>query len=217
MAPVASQERTSRDHQAITQKFKSEKDSRNMKSKQIPFSSKILNCSLTHGGELRKKRKGRGARPLSKKDPIHLVLKSTLALKQWNFRLPKNHQIISKLIYKLSVTYGIKIDQKAIAYDHIHLLVRVKNRELYKRFIKHLAGQIAQLVTDARSESSSLKKQALQFFKHRPFTRIVKGWRDFLKAKDYVKLNEQEAMGNIPHRRHRLAGLEPHEYHHIWS
>ena len=181
--------------------------------------------SLSYGGELRKKRKGRGARPLSSKEPIHLVLKGTLAQKQWSFRLPRNHQIVHALIYKFSKLYGIRIDQKAVHFDHIHFVLRVPNRTLYKRFIRRLSGAIAVLVTDGgpvgagrvAGGKKSLKDRGFKFFKHRPFSRVIRGWRAYQQALAYVKLNEQEAMGNIPVRDRRLKDLEPHEYCWVWS
>lgn len=184
---------------------------------QLSLSAKIFGHSLSYGGKLRNERKGRGARPLSSKEPIHLVLKGTLAKKEWNFRLPQNHQTVSKLIYELSRTYGIRIDQKAIQQDHVHLVLRVKNRTLYKRFIRRLAGQIAQQVTDARSSAKSLKEQGLKFFKHRPFTRVVRGLKAYTIVRAYVRLNEQEALGNIRYRKDRLRGLQPHEWGFVWS
>ena len=184
---------------------------------QFKFDSKNLNYSLAHGGELRKKRSGRGARPLSSKEPLHLVIKGTLARKEWSFRLPKNHKIVSELIYKLSNLYGIRIEQKAIANDHIHFVLRVKNRALYKRFIRRLSGQIAQrVVTDAQTSAKSLKALGLKFFKHRPFSRVVRGRKAHQTVIIYVKLNEQEALGNIPYRKRRTRGLEPDDWHHLW-
>ncbi|MGE0631842.1 MAG: transposase [Pseudobdellovibrionaceae bacterium] len=186
--------------------------------KNQPFLDKeLFSHSLSYGGVLRKKRKGRNARPLSPKDSIHLVLKGTLAKKEWSFRLPKNHQIVSVLLNRHSKAYGIRIDQKAIQGDHIHLLLRVRNRSLYKRFIRSLSGQIAMLVTDARNATKSLKKEGLRFFKYRPFTRVVKGWKPYQTAKAYLKLNEQEALGNIPYRKQRLKDLEAHEWHFVWT
>ncbi|MGE3756316.1 MAG: transposase [Pseudobdellovibrionaceae bacterium] len=184
---------------------------------QLKFNSKIYNTCLAYGGELRKKRKGRGARPLSSREPIHLVLKGTLAKKEWSFRLPKNHKTVSELIYRLSNLYGIRIDQKAIMGDHIHFVLRMKNRALYKRFIRRLCGRLAQTVTDAQNSTKSLKQAGLRFFKHRPFSRVVRGYKPFKAVIIYVKLNEQEALGNIPYRKSRTRGLDLHEWVHLWS
>ncbi|MGE0632576.1 MAG: transposase [Pseudobdellovibrionaceae bacterium] len=187
------------------------------KKSQLNLDPKIFNHSLAYGGQFRRKRRGRGARPLSSKEPIHLVLKGTLALKKWSFRLPRNHKIISELIFQFSKAYGIRIEQKAIQYDHVHLLVRVPYRTLYKRFIRRLSGQIAMYVTDARDSAKSLKKEGLRFFKYRPFSRVVRGWKAYKTARNYVILNEQEALRNIPYRKERLRDLNAHEWHFIWS
>jgi hypothetical protein len=50
-------------------------------------------------------------------------------------------------------------------------------------------------------------------WKHRPFTRVVKGRRAERILRDYIKLNELEARGEIPYQKHRLRGLGPELLH----
>ncbi|MEK6774189.1 MAG: hypothetical protein AABY64_09625, partial [Bdellovibrionota bacterium] len=54
------------------------------------------------------------------------------------------------------------------------------------------------------------KKQKL--WKYRPFTRVVKGWKAYKTVKNYIQLNEQEALGIIPYRKLRLKGLSSTEW-----
>jgi hypothetical protein len=58
--------------------------------------------SKSHGGELRKKRKGRGARPISAKESMHLVLRSSKAKGDWSFKRKENEKKISSIIAKFS-------------------------------------------------------------------------------------------------------------------
>jgi hypothetical protein len=50
-----------------------------------------------------------------------------------------------------------------------------------------------------------------RIWKHRPFTRVVKGRRAERILRDYIKLNELEARGEIPYQKHRLRGLDPEQ------
>ncbi len=86
------------------------------------------------GALLFKKRKSK--RPLSKKDSIHLVLRSDWATGRDSFLAKRNHQAIKQILVRFSKKFGVRIYQKAITSNHIHLLLRITNRTLYIAFIK---------------------------------------------------------------------------------
>jgi hypothetical protein len=50
------------------------------------------------------------------------------------------------------------------------------------------------------------------FWDFRPFTRVVKDWRGFKIASDYVVLNKLEAVGIVPKRDGRLKDVLPGEF-----
>ncbi len=106
------------------------------------------------GALLYKKRKSR--RPLSKKDSIHLVLRSEWAMGTESFLAKRNHQAIKLILVRFSKRFGVKIYQQAITSNHIHLLLRITNRPLYKGFIKAISGQIA---------SHTMGQQSFKVFK----------------------------------------------------
>ena len=93
------------------------------------------------GALLYKKRKSK--RPLSKKDSIHLVLRSEWAMGSNSFLAKRNHQAIKSILLRFSKKFGVKIYQQAINSNHVHLLLGITNRALYKAFIKAVSGQIA--------------------------------------------------------------------------
>ena len=66
---------------------------------------------LVHGGEHRKKRGGRGARPLSSKKSHHIVFKiNKINLKNSSFRHPKNFDYVQKILKKYAKRFFIKIE-----------------------------------------------------------------------------------------------------------
>ena len=101
--------------------------------------------ALSHGGQLRQKKLGRGQRPLSSKEPVHLVLKCHPGyLKYKSLRAPANFWVINKTLQRYAKRFGIKIEQVSIQSDHVHLLLRCSRRSFYKAFFRVVAGQISQ-------------------------------------------------------------------------
>ncbi len=66
-----------------------------------------------------------------------------------------------------------------------------------------------------RDEVSASKLQKL--WKFRPFTRVVRAFRDQIQVRNYIQLNEKEALGEIPYRKQRLRGLSAEEWERLWS
>ena len=195
-------------------------------------------CS--HGGILRKKRLGRLARPLSKKEPLHLVFKANrLVLREKSFRGIRSYRVCLRLIKRYAKRFCIRIDQCSIQGDHIHLLVRCSDRFHYHAFFRVLAGQIAQRfrkegllrffdgigakgknskkVTDTPYSSKTTHETAMKLWAYRPFTRIVKGNKTLTIVRNYIQLNEQEARGLIKYNSKRLAGLSIGDWSILWA
>ena len=176
---------------------------------------------FSHGGTLRNQRAGRGARPLSTKDPLHLVLKiHREALGRGSLRSPQKMKLMHQLVQKYSRKFFIKIEQITIQGDHLHLLIRTSRRSFFQHFFRVLAGQISQQLAKHRMVTDTpngLAAQARGLWKHRPFSRVVKGWRSYEIVRDYIQLNEKEAQQRIPYRKSRLRGLLPDEWQALWA
>ncbi len=118
---------------------------RNSSSKQGSFFSSSGVLQLSHGGELRKKKKGRGPRPLSSKEPLHVVFKAArFQLRHKSLRTPQNFKLILEIIEKYAKHFSVKIEQRSVQKDHIHLLIRTSRRKHCHHFFRVVAGQIAQ-------------------------------------------------------------------------
>lgn len=187
---------------------------------QFAFHHSHWKFRYNHGGTLRQKRRGRGARPLSTRAPIHLVFKANRSHLRRGYRSPLGFQICNNVIKRYSKKFFVKIEQQAICNDHIHLLVRFTRRSLGQHFLRVVAGQIAQqmqkngfLVTDTPQKLGKKRK----VWKFRPFSRVIIGWRPYLVVRDYVRLNEKEARGEIKYKAWRLKGLSPSEWDVLWS
>jgi REP element-mobilizing transposase RayT len=177
-----------------------------------------------YGGELMKTRKGRAhGRPLSTRESMHLTLRSTKARGDWSFRRGANPARIDAIIKKFSVKYGVRVVSKSNVGNHLHLHVRLANRQSYKPFIRATTAAIAMAVTGAcrwRTKTKIMSERKAtprctkvqsgvvsaapndeksvsntKFWDYRPFTRIVKGLRAFLALEDYIRINQLEGAG----------------------
>lgn len=156
----------------------------------LPASSKSF------GGTLMKTRKGRlGARPLSTRETMHLVLRSSKATGAWSFWQAENARKIRKIVEKFSHRYGIKVFKLANVGNHLHFHIKLTNRHTYKPFIRALTAAIAMAVTGA-SRWRPLRKQAKdRFWDYRPFTRVIQSYKALITLKDYILINELEGAG----------------------
>lgn len=173
----------------------------------------------SHGGVLRQKRLGRKFRPLSKKEPIHLVFKARREhLREKSFRGLLSYRLSQKIIRRYAARFYVRIDQYSVQGDHIHLLIRCSTRFFYQAFFRVVAGQMAQrfrkegLITIVTDTPGSPKLWLL-----RPFTRVVKGWRAYKIVRAYIQLNEKEVLGEIRYNKKRLVGLSAGEWAILWN
>jgi REP element-mobilizing transposase RayT len=157
-----------------------------------------------HGGSInRGKRKV--ARPFNPKLPIHLNLRSTEAKREKSFLRPAHKALIQKLIKALSTEWSVSIYEFAINGNHLHLLVRTKQKKNLQNFLRVLAGQIAMKVGGRKKGSRHNRK----FWDQLAYTRLVSWGREFLTVKKYIFQNFLEASG-VFSRKDPLAkyGLE---------
>ena len=146
-------------------------------------------------------------RPLSSKDSIHFVLRSPWAEGRDSFLVPKNKKSIERIVKRFALKFGVKIYKQAINSNHIHLLLMITNRYLYRAFIKAVSGLIASHVMAQQSFKQFLKSRRISprgdgvkgFWEFRPFSRVVSWGRDFKACLKYLEHNVLEALEAIPY------------------
>lgn len=124
-------------------------------------------------------------RPLTTKSPIHLILKAC----EKNLFNPTNLSL-DNLIRIQAEKFNIKLYDLALNWSHIHMLIQLKNKKDYNKFIRSLTSIIAEKIRKVKPELTDI-------FILRPFTRIVSWGRDFKNALNYQVLNQLEALGFI--------------------
>lgn len=116
-----------------------------------PQQLQLMKKDLRFFGGALLKGKRKNLRPLSSKDPIHIVMRSTFAKGKDSFLAQRNHAAIERFISIFSKRFHIRIYQRAIVGNHIHLIIRSPHRNQYKAFIKALSGKIASHVMGDQS------------------------------------------------------------------
>lgn len=88
--------------------------------------------------------KRRSRRPLSTREPLHVTLRSEHA--RGPRSLLRHRPLIEKIFKKASISFDVRIYERAICGNHVHLLVRGKRREDLQNFFRVVAGHIAQQI-----------------------------------------------------------------------
>lgn len=160
-----------------------------------PIQLSFYKKEISFGGALLKGANARVPRPLSSKNFLHIVLKSDVAIKTetTDLRLTSKKAKVIEIIKGRAGDFGVRIHSKAIASNHIHLLISFKSRKKYFQWIRRLTGLIARLMLKAEKGNPS----KISFWSHRPFTRIVFWGRDFKTMSAYITRNVLEAIGFI--------------------
>lgn len=143
--------------------------------------------------------KRKEARPLSTKNPLHLILKSEKARGIFSFI---NHRSsIESAIAKTSVRFKIKVYDKSVNNNHIHLVISFKSRANYKAWIRTLTAEIVRII------ARKTKKILREFFTQRPYTKIISWGRQFKTVLEYQVLNQMEYFGLRPKKKIRSLRL----------
>ncbi len=168
--------------------------------KQKQFSFFEEKTPLHFGGEFLKNSNAKCQRPLSFKNPIHLVLRSSLA--KGSFSLLKCDKSIRNIFIKQSKKFGVKVYRFANAGNHLHLIILPRSRDAYRSFIRSVTGLVARLVLGIQRGNS---KKA-RFWDKRPFTRVASWGKDFQGLCNYLLRNTLEAIGFIPYKPRKIRG-----------
>jgi REP element-mobilizing transposase RayT len=144
------------------------------------------------GGRYLKNYNPKCERPMDSKKALHLVLKSSQATGERSFDSKTHKKIVWKIIYDHADKFGIKIHEYANGGNHLHLLLRAKNRQDYAAFIRTITGLIARTVGNSQ-RGRRLKNK---FWDARPFSRVVSYARqEYNTIKTYLLRNTLEAIG----------------------
>lgn len=155
----------------------------------------------THGGEkslgLRKEE-----RPLSKSCPIHLILKSKKAYGNLSFFSPKNKAWLENLIRSKAKKFFVSIDDFVNMGNHLHLKIRIQDRQSFQQFLKSIVNLIARKLTGARKGHKFGR-----FWDGLAYTRILRSEFERLQLSGYFQANRIQKQRGLKEREKFLTSL----------
>ncbi len=104
--------------------------------------------------------------------------------------IDRNERYIRHEIRRLARANGVRVYKFANVGNHLHLLIRFRNRMGFQKFLRTLSGLVARRVTGAKKGNPVGK-----FWENLAFSRIVRFGKDFVGVCEYIELNEMEAQG----------------------
>ncbi len=147
----------------------------------------------SHGG-LPSIRKRKTTRPFSPQAPVHLVLKATRARGVWSLLHRKNRARVQAMIYGYAARFKVRVYRASIASDHLHLLVKAKEKKNLADFLRVLAGRIAVTVTGAKKYVKRIGK----FWDYLYWSRLIQWGAEFYRVREYVAENSPLASTDTP-------------------
>jgi REP element-mobilizing transposase RayT len=145
--------------------------------------------ALQHGGDTRKGKR-KIARPIDPKRPLHLTLKSSRAQGAWSLLHPKHCRGLELKSRSIAQRHDVAVYRFVNVGNHLHLLVKARNRRSFQGFLRELSGALAMMVTGAKKG-----KPAGRFWDSTAWSRVVNWGRDFRGALNYLIKNIFEALG----------------------
>jgi REP element-mobilizing transposase RayT len=173
----------------------------NKKQKQFSLFKTNWKHQFNYGGTLRNLRKGRGQRPLSCSEPLHLVFKINKdRLKTRTLRSARNFKLANHIIQKYAKKFFIKIEQLSIQPDHIHCLLRTSRRSNFHYFFRVVAGQIAQQLENLEMLNPPIKSSLRKTHQnsHSPLLSLI-AQKSLPTAiqKNLIKMKKEEDQSSV--------------------
>jgi REP element-mobilizing transposase RayT len=160
---------------------------------QLKFTGELFKTQLASGGSLHggANTNPKKARIVSTKHPMHIVIRSSKATGAASMRSAKHFASVRGITENEAGRQGVKIVRFSNVGNHLHLLIRLRNRLTLRRFLRALCGRLAMRLSGAKKGHPLTRK----FWDFRPFSRVVIGLRGFKAAMTYIEMNAFEAMG----------------------
>lgn len=135
-------------------------------------------------------------RPFHRKMALHVTMRSSQAKGARSFLKHDNYFFILDLIERLRLRFQITVEKQSINSNHLHLLIRARDKDSLTGFLRSLSGLIVRYMTGAERGNKLNTKQG-KFWNHRPFSRLVSFGRDFAAVIKYITMNIDESIGDL--------------------
>ncbi len=155
--------------------------------------------AAAHGGAPSKGRR-KVRRPLDVRKPIHLVLKSSRARGDWSLLRDRNRHWIERLVAIKAKKFGVQIQGYVNVGNHLHIKLKLRDRNGFQKFLKAVTALIARRVTGARKGAPKG-----QFWDALAYTKVIRVWRQEQTLNRYLHANQIEVWHGRAIRDEELA------------
>jgi REP element-mobilizing transposase RayT len=135
-------------------------------------------------------------RPFSSDKALHLTLRSDIAVGELSLAQPLRRRWLREYLPTIAKRFEVRIYSWSNNGNHLHLVVKSKERSGISRFLRVLCGVIARKVLRAEKGCKSL----IRFWTSRPYSRVLSWGREYFNVLCYVERNILEANGQLPFR-----------------
>lgn len=142
---------------------------------------------LSHGGAAAHGKR-KTARPIATRRPMHVVVKSERATRDWS--LLRHRKNIEQTIEATAKRFHIRLLRRQVNSNHIHLIIQGRKRHLIQSFLRLFPGAVAMKVTNTANT-----RPIGRFWQGLAFTRIIEWGRDFFGMHNYIEKNRLESEG----------------------
>src|SRR5271156_1313382 len=132
--------------------------------------------------------KQKAARPFAARRPLHVVMRSVRARGAWSMLHLRNRSAVESVVKRFAVRYDVRVYQFANVGNHLHLVVKARDRHAFQAFLRTVAGSVARVVTGARKGAP-----VGRFWEWTAYSRMLLWGRSFASARAYVRRNVLEA------------------------
>lgn len=168
-----------------------------------------------HGGS-HSINKRRAKRPLSTKETLHVTLRSEFAKDRRSLLKHKNH--INFVIKKAARLFNIRVYEKAICGNHLHLLICGTRLAQIQNFFRVVSGHIAQEIlrqfpiTESERDKTAggapkrkkgCNKNQRKFWQLLIYSRIVTWGKEFKTVTRYIVQNTLEALNLVAYQQRK--------------
>lgn len=114
----------------------------------------------------------------------------------------KHRSKVTSMVYVYAKRFKVHVYRATNVGNHLHLLVKAKDRKSLADYLRVLAGRVAVTITGARKGVKRIGK----FWDHLCWSRLVNWGRDFFHVRDSLMKNFVEDVQGVISPRTMAAG-----------
>lgn len=127
-------------------------------------------------------------------------MRSEIAKGNFSLLHDKNRKWLRQFLPATARRFAVRIYASSNNGNHLHFVVKTKEKQNLSKFLRVLSGVIARKVLDAQKG----RAKKARFWTSRPYSRVITWGREFWSVLRYVERNLLEASRQLTYRVRKL-------------